>query len=184
LVKGKFLKKEHIKKESSVSTLDIVECDYNSEYSHPKSVPTIKIATQVKGVALPSTLADCGAMVNVISEEKVTKHAIPTLPMPPMKIREPVNPLRTCVDRKVTSKVTIPETNWESQRPAEFVVALLKEHDAIVGMPFFADEGILIDAAQRKVIFPESKPELEAETEFIAQEHQPEPSKDNRLPSI
>jgi hypothetical protein len=123
LVKGKFLKKEHVKKESSISTLDVVESDYDSEYSRPKSVPTIKIATQVKGVALPSTLADCGAMVNVISQEKVTKHAIPTHPMPPMKICEPVNPLGTRVDRKVTGKVTIPETSWDSQRPAEFVVA-------------------------------------------------------------
>ena len=68
LIKGKFLKKEHAK-ESSISTLQVVESESesDSEYSRPMSVSTIKIAAQVHGVTLPSTLADCGAMVNVIS---------------------------------------------------------------------------------------------------------------------
>jgi Retrotransposon gag protein len=112
-VKGKFLKKEHIEK-TSVSALEVVESDYDSEYSRPKSVPTIKIVTQVKDVALLSTLVDCGAMINIISQDKVMENAITTHPMPPMKIREPVNPLGTRVDGKVTGKVKIPENNWES----------------------------------------------------------------------
>ena len=154
LVKGRFLKKEQVKKES-VSAL-VVESDSESEYSRPKSVPTIKIATQVEGAALPTTLTDCGAMVNVISQDKVIEYAIPTRPMPSMKIHESVNPLGTHVDKKVISKVSIPDDNWESQGKAQFVVAPLQEYDAILGMPFLADEGILVDVAQGKVILPES----------------------------
>jgi len=158
LVKGKFLKKEHAsKKESSVSAL-VFESDYSdSEYSRPKSVPTIRIATQVEGAALPSSLVDCGAMVNVISEDKVSQCAIPTRPMPPMQIREPLNPHGTRVNRKVVNKVRIPEDDWESQHPAEFIVAPLKEHDAIMGMQFLAEEAIQIDPAKRSVILPPPK---------------------------
>jgi len=153
LVKGMFLKKE-VKKDSSVSAL-VVESEPDSEYySRPKSVPTIKVATQVAGATLPSSLADSGAMINVLSEDKVVAHSIPTHPMPPVRIREPVNPQGTVVNRKVISKVGIPDERWESRQP-EFVVAPLKDYDAILGMPFLATEGILINPAQSKVILPE-----------------------------
>ena len=147
-------KLKEVKKES-VNALAVVESESNSEYfSPPKSVPTIKIATHVEGAALPSSLADCSTIINAISEDKVAKHAIPTCPMPRMQIHEPVNLNGTCVDRKVVSKVAIPKENWESQQLAEFVVALLKEHEAILGMPFHATEGILVDPVLLKVILP------------------------------
>lgn len=44
--KGRFLKKELVKKESSVSAL-VVESESDSEYPHPKSILTIKITTEV-----------------------------------------------------------------------------------------------------------------------------------------
>ena len=93
-------------------------------------------------------------MINVISEDKVTEYDMPTRPMPPMRIHEPLNPHGTCVNKKVVGKVRIPAEKWESQRPTEFVVGPLTEHDAILGMPFLAEEGILIDPAQNKVILP------------------------------
>jgi hypothetical protein len=65
-------------------------------------MPT-KIAAEVEGTSLPS-LADCGAMINVISEDKGIEHNIPTRPMPPMRIHEPLNPHGTHVDKKVVSK--------------------------------------------------------------------------------
>jgi hypothetical protein len=36
----------------------------------------------------------------------------------------------------------------------EFIVAPLTEHEAILGMPFLMEEGILINPAQSKVILP------------------------------
>ena len=155
-VKGKFLKKEFIKKEPSVSTL-VVESKSDSEYSRPRSVPTIKIAAEVNGASLPSSLADCGAMINVISEDKVIEYDIPIHPMPPMQIHEPFNLNGTRVDKKVISKVRIPAEKWESQRQTEFVVAPLKEYDAVLGMPFLAEERILVDPAQSKVILPTAR---------------------------
>ena len=56
-IKGKFLKKEFVKKESSISAL-VVEFESNFEYSCPKSLLTIKIAAEVDGASLPSSLAD------------------------------------------------------------------------------------------------------------------------------
>ena len=145
---------KEVKKESISALEAVVESDFDFEYSRPKPISTIKIATQVGKASLPSTLVDCGAMVNAVSEEKVTELAMPTRSMPPMKIHEPLNPHGTLVDKKVVDKVRIPSEDWESSRPAEFIVAPLKEHDAILGMPFLAEEGILIDPAQRKVILP------------------------------
>ena len=77
-----------------------------------------------------------------------------------MQLHEPLNPYSTRVDWKVVSKVRIPETNWESQRLAEFIVAPLKEHDAIMGMPFLAEEGIQIDPAERNVILPQPENQM------------------------
>jgi hypothetical protein len=93
-------------------------------------------------------------MINVLSEDKVNKHAMQTHLMPPMRIYEPLNPRGTVADRKVVGKVGIPSEGWESQRSAEFVVAPLKEHDAILGMPFLVDEGVLIDPARGRVVLP------------------------------
>jgi Retroviral aspartyl protease len=156
--RAKFLKRQEEKgqlkeaKKESVSAL-VVESDSASEYSsHPKYVPTIKIATVVAGTAFPSTLADSGAMINVLSEDMVNNNAIPTHPIPPIRLCEPLNPNGTVVARKVVAKVEVPEESWESQQPAEFVVAPLKEHDAILGMSFLATENILIDPARDRVV--------------------------------
>ena len=152
------MKKEFAKKESSISALQVVESKSNSEYySRPKSIPMIKIATEVGGVFLPSSLADCGAMINVISEDKVTKYDIPTCSILSMQIHEPLNLHGTQVDKKVISKVRIPVEKWKSRQLTEFVVALLAKHDTILRMPFLAKEGILIDSAQSKMILPTVK---------------------------
>jgi len=144
---------KEVKKESVSALGAVVESDPDSEYSC-SSVSTIKLATMIRNVEFPSSLADCGATVNVISSDKVEKHAIPTLPIPPLRIHEPMNPQGTLVNKKVVSKVNVPAEKWESCEPAEFIVAPLKEHDAILGMPFLATEKVLIDPAHGKVILP------------------------------
>ena len=150
---------KEVKKES-ISALDaVVKSDSDFEYSRPKPISAIKIATQIGKALLPSTLVDCGAMVNVISEDKVTELTVPTRLMPPMKLHEPLSPHGTHVGEKVVSKVRIPDKDWESSQPAEFIVAPLKEHDAILGMPFLAEKGVLIDPARGKIVLPTLKEE-------------------------
>jgi Retroviral aspartyl protease len=142
-------------KKESVSALAVeVESDPGSEYSCPKSMPTITVSTKVGTTVLPSSLVDPGAMINVISQDVVAEHNIPTHAMPPMLIREPVNRQTTRADKKVVSTVEIPAENWRSQGPTEFIVAPLKEHDTILDMPFLADERILVDPAHSKIILP------------------------------
>ena len=47
-------------------------------------------------------------------------------------------------------------------------MAPLAEHDAILGMPFLAEEGILVDPAQNKVILPTVKaPSVHTEKEGL-----------------
>jgi len=68
----------------------------------------------------------------------------------------PLHPDGVCIDRKVMSQVRIPEQEWEIQKLVEFAVAPLSQCDAILGMPFLAEERILIEPAQGAVILPSS----------------------------
>ena len=70
-----------------------------------------------------------------------------------VRIHEPMSSESSLVDRKVVSTVGIPAENWQSNKPAEFLAAPLREHDAILGMPSLASEGIL---AYWRVMLPES----------------------------
>ena len=156
-------KKKEVKKES-VSALEatVVESDSDSEYSR-RSVPTIKIATIIENTDMPTSLVDCGATINLISSNKVQKHAIPTHPTPPVRILEPMNPQGVLVNKKVVSKVRVPEKEWESSKPAELLVAPLQDNDVILGMPFLASENVLIDPAHGKVILPANEDDKEDE---------------------
>ena len=158
-------RKKEVKKES-VSALEasVVESDSDSEYSR-RSVPTIKIATIIENTDMPRSLVDCGATINLISSYKVEKHAIPTHPTPPVRIHEPMNPKGVLVNKKVVSKVQVPEEEWESSKPAELLVAPLQDNDVILGMPFLASENVLIDPAQGKVILPINEENTEGNVE-------------------
>jgi hypothetical protein len=171
---------KEVKKESVSALGAIVESDSESEY--PRSVPTIKLATIIENTTLPASLVDCGATINLISSEKVKKHAIATHPTPPVRIHEPLNPKGVLVNKKVVSKVSIPEEAWESAKPAELLVAPLQDNDVILGMPFLASENILIDPAHGKIILPanggdkeddkEDKKAEEEEEDNVAEEEE------------
>ena len=146
-------KKEATAKKESVSALGaIVESDSDSEYSRS----TIKIATIIENTTMDPSLVDCGATISLISSDKVEKHAIPTRPTPPVRIHEPLKPEGVLVNKKVVSKISIPDEGWESARPTELLVAPLRGNDVILGMPFLASENILIDPARGKIILPEN----------------------------
>jgi hypothetical protein len=186
--RAKFLEEKDAKakeaKKESISAL-VVESDSDSEYSlRPKSVPTIKIVSRIAGTVFPSTLVDSGAMINVVSEDTVDKQAMPTQLMAPMWIHEPLNPDGTVVKRKVVGTVEISEQGWESQRPAEFVVAPLKEHDAILGMPFLADENVLIDPAQNQIVLPGCTVEEKGEVNLNNELPQPDKHEPLNTPKV
>jgi hypothetical protein len=83
-------KAKEVKEESASALGAIVESDSDSEY--PRSAPTIKLATTIENTAMPSSLVDCGATINLISSDRVEKHAIPTRPALSARIQEPMNP--------------------------------------------------------------------------------------------
>ena len=103
---------------------------------------------------MSSSLVDSGATINLISSDKVEEHKLPIHPTLPVCIHEPMNPRGVLVDKKVISKVGIPEKDWESKEPAELLVAPLQDNDVILGMPFLASENILIDPAQSRIVLP------------------------------
>lgn len=55
----------------------------------------------------------------------------------------------------MVSTITLPTEGWTSTHEHEFTVAPLANHEALLGMPFFAKEGILVDPANRSLILPD-----------------------------
>ena len=135
---------------------DIVESDTDSECPL-SSMPVIKVSTAIENAEMHASLVDSGSTINLISSNKVEEHGIRTHPTPPVRIQEPMNPQGVLLNKKVISRVRIPDEDWESTRPAELLVAPLQDNDVILGMPFLASENILIDPAHNKVLLPTNK---------------------------
>ena len=99
---------KEVKKETvSALKASVVESETDSEYSH-RSVPTIKIVTIIENTDM-SSLVDCSATINLISSDKVERHAIPIRPTLSIRIHEPMNPGGILVSKKVVSKVRMPK---------------------------------------------------------------------------
>ena len=94
---------------------------------------------------------DSGASINVISPRVVKRHNLAKQPASPVRIQQALDPDSSVHDTKVVSAVTLPTESWTSTHEHEFTVAPLSNHDALLGMPFLAKEGILVDPANRLI---------------------------------
>ena len=136
-----------------------VSSEFESESDSYSSVPIITVPTKIQQSIVHAGV-DPGASINVISPRVVKKHRLIELPAPLIRIHQALDSNGSSHDTKVVSTVTLPEESWTSTHKHEFTVAPLSNHDALLGMPFFTKESILIDPANRSLILPEpeSKP--------------------------
>jgi hypothetical protein len=152
-------KTNKIKQESVNQVVDspTSESESDSEYY---SVPSIKIHAMLQDTPIEG-VADSGATVNLLSSKLVQQQRLPTRPARPIRLHQPMARKGVIVNEKLISKITIPSKSWTSKKPAIFTVAPLKDIDAIFGMPFLAQENILVDAAKGNIIIPNGEDEEE-----------------------
>ena len=154
---GRNTRGSNVKKEE-VSIVDgyvdsSVQSDVESDsYS---SVPIMTVPTRIQRAVVNSGV-DPGASINVISPCVVREHKLIEQPTSPVKIHQALDPDGSLHNTKVVSTVTLPMESWTSVHKHEFTVAPLSNHDALLGMPFFTKERILIDPANRSLILPET----------------------------
>ena len=154
-------KEIQVKKES-VNEATIVE-QSDSDFEYP-SVPTIKVHTVIQGTPVKA-LVDCGATPNILSIDFIHKRRLRTVPARPVYLHQAMSPHGIHVNEKVISNVEIPSKSWKSSRPHSFLVAPLKNNDAILGMSFLKAEKALVDAENSDIIVSmQEKDDEELET--------------------
>jgi len=136
----------------SVEQPAIVESD--QEFSPYKPVPTILIPVKIAEARAPA-LIDTGASINTISPRVAGRTNLPRLPVhPPVCIGQAFHPTGVLVKEKINSKISIPSKNWTSEGPTDLLVAPLVNSEAVLGMPFLAQERIKVDPATHDIFLP------------------------------
>ena len=122
------------------------------------SVPMITVPAKIQSAVVEAGV-DCGASLNLISPDAVDKCEASKEPANPIMLHQALDPEGQVTCEKVVSDVVLPHSDkWKSSRKHEFTVAPLANHDVLLGMPFLASEGILIDPAGRELILPQCAP--------------------------
>ena len=121
-------------------------------------VPIITVPTRIQQAAVRAGV-DPGASINVISPRVVEEHKLVEQPAQPVRIHQALDPDGSTYNAKVVSTVILPEESWTSTQKHEFTIAPLSNHDALLGMPFFTKENILVDPANRSLILPDNSTE-------------------------
>jgi Reverse transcriptase (RNA-dependent DNA polymerase)/RNase H-like domain found in reverse transcriptase/Integrase zinc binding domain/Retroviral aspartyl protease len=143
------VKGEEVKVKKEVNLIEIIESDESCSF------PVITVNAKLEdNTLLPSTLADCGASINLLDTTLVEKHKIKTRPIKPFRLHQAITPNNVIVNKEVVSHVSIPSKSWTSIKPAIFAVAPLPLYDALLGMPFLSQEKVLINAANRQLVLP------------------------------
>jgi len=130
----------------------VVESDQES--SPYILVPTIRIPVRIANAKTPA-LIDTGASVNTVSSRVSGHTKLPRLPVrPPIRIRQAFHPTGVLVKEKISARISIPSKNWISKKPADFFVAPLANSEAVLRMPFLAQEQIKVNPAAHDISLP------------------------------
>jgi len=138
----------------TVSEIVVAASESDSESDYP--VPSIVFKTEIQGTSADNSMVDCGATVNLVDSKFVQKRHLRTYTSHPIRIHQALSPKGAITNTMLSSKVRIPSKNWESIKPAKFIVTPLEHHDMILGMPFLTAERIKIDPAASDILLPSS----------------------------
>jgi len=100
-------------------------------------------------------LIDTGVSVNIVSPRVTGRMKLPRLPVGlPIRISRAFHPTGILVKEKISARVSIPSKNWTSKKPADFLVAPLANSEAVLEMPFLAQEQIKVNPAAHDISLP------------------------------
>jgi hypothetical protein len=143
-----------------VSERDEDEYDFVHAYPSACVIPPIVILAKVDDTKVQA-LVDTGGSSNFISPEVVQRTRIQTSPTSPSLLHQALSPKPTRITEQVVAKqVDLPSQGISVLRPTVFKVASLGAHDVVLGIPFLADNQLLIDAKARKLVPRQRQPNV------------------------
>ena len=117
-------------------------------------VSTIRISVRIASAKSPA-LIDTSASVNTVSPRIATHSNLPRLPVyPPICIGQAFHPTGVLIKEKIRARISIPSKKWTSKKPTELLVAPLANSEAVLGMPFLAQEQIKVNPAAHDISLP------------------------------
>ena len=116
------------------------------------SVPLITISASLDNHAVRGPV-DTGASSNFISLQVVQRAKLHMCPIAPSLLHHALPKTPTPIFKQVTASVKLTDSDEiKVKNPSTFKVAPLASHEVIFGMPFLADNNLLIDPVARKLL--------------------------------
>ncbi|TMI77515.1 MAG: hypothetical protein E6H10_18855, partial [Bacteroidetes bacterium] len=143
--------------ESKIMEADIYQYEPSDSYSVPTTtaspssspVPPIIVSATLDNHAVRGP-ADSGASSNFVSPQVVQRAKLRMHPTTPSLLRQALSKTPVYISKQITANVKL-ANGIPIKKPSTFKVAPLASHEVIFGMPFLAENNLLIDPVARKL---------------------------------
>src|SRR5204862_6595766 len=144
--------------ESKIMEADIYQYEPSDSYSVPTTtaspssspVPPIIVSATLDNHAVRGP-ADSGASSNFVSPQVVQRAKLRMHPTTPSPLRQALSKTPVYISKQITANVKL-ANGIPIKKPSTFKVAPLASHEVIFGMPFLAENNLLIDPVARKLL--------------------------------
>ena len=144
--------------ESKIMEADNYQYEPSDSYSVPittaspssSSVPPIIVSATLDNHAVRGP-ADSGASSNFVSPQVVQQAKLRMRPTTPSLLRQALSKTPVYISKQITASVKLAD-GIQIKEPSTFKVAPLASHEVIFGMPFLAENNLLIDPVARKLL--------------------------------
>jgi hypothetical protein len=141
--------KEVIIKKETVNSMSVEEENEDPVEAYSSFRPIV-VKAKVKQHET-TALVDPGAAINIMDPTIANGQLIESIRPVRLSSQALTNIKPITIDSKAVTEINLPEIPLQSQ-PRDFLVAPLKDNGVILGMPFLAQEKLLVDPAHRQII--------------------------------
>jgi hypothetical protein len=124
--------------------------DFVIDEPSPSIVPPIVVSASLNDHAVRGPV-DSGVSSNFVSPRVVQRAKFRTRPIVPSLLHQALSKTPIRISEQILANVKLAD-GFGTKKPAAFKVAPLASHEVIFGMPFLAENNLLIDPAARKLV--------------------------------